>query len=405
MLILFTLNLSFATTNLNVNLLNQNPEVVAPGNFVTVNVKVSNSGSSDLKSAVIEMVENDNFQIAQGEERVQDLGIIPAFSGSDASSSSSFSIAKFKVYVDPKTPSGLNTIKFNVDASTGNFEYEFDLEVEETNAKVKIEDLNVDLIEAGDSKTLSFKINNDNSVVIKDVVVSLDLESVEDTILSTMSGTNQYVISSIDAFDSHEIKFDLSVAPDADAKQYLLPIEIDFEDSLGNSHEQELTTSVKVFSTPILSFKLDSQDSFTGGNQKLVFAIANPGTSTIKGLQAEILAGDNYEVIEGGSHYVGNLNPDDFQTVQSNVYIKEQIPTSLNVNLKYLDSYNKVVEETVSIPVKVYSNKELMDLGLSGKSEGSGSSASTIIVALIVGGIAFFIGRRLGYKKGKLRKQ
>lgn len=400
--LIFSVNLAMASTGLTVTLSNQNPEIVAPGNFVFVNVKVSNSGSDPIQDAKITMIENNNFKIAQGNDIYKNLGIIPSYS--DASTSSSYSIAKFKVLVDPNTPSGLNDLKFKLDTSTGVYEYTFQINVKQTNPKVTISDLNIDTIEAGDTKTLSFKINNENSIDLKNVIVNLNLDSVENKVLSTLKGTNQFIIKNLNSFESQNVSFQISVSPDAIAKQYLLPITVDFEDSLGNTHNQSIITSVKVFSNPILSFKLDSQESFSAGNQKLVFAIANPGTSSIKGLQVELLDSDNYIVIDGDSHYVGNLNPDDFQTIQSSVFIKKQSPTNIKVKLTYLDSYNKEQSKVVLIPVKIYSDAELKSMGLSTTSSSGTSKTSLFIIGIICLLIGFFIGKRIGYNKGKKKK-
>ena len=58
-----------ASTGLTVVLANQNPDPVAPGNIVTLNVKVSNSGSTPIPEASISYLENSNIKLQAGEKK------------------------------------------------------------------------------------------------------------------------------------------------------------------------------------------------------------------------------------------------------------------------------------------------------------------------------------------------
>lgn len=391
-----------AAAVLNVVLSNQNPDPVSPGNFVFLNVKVSNIGSDDINNAKLEFVENSNFKLAQGEKSLKEIGIIPAYSAGE--SSSSFYIGKYKVYVEPKTPQGLNTIKVKVKTPSNNYEYEFDVLVQEANPTLTISDLKVDEIEAGSSGNLDITLENSNSAVLNDIVLTLNLNDVEGKILTTKTGSNQLVLGNLNSNEKKNAKFELVVNPQASAQPILLPITISYEDSLGNKYTQDLSASIKVDSIPQISFNLDSQDIYTTGSGKITFAIANPGTSTVKGVQVEILDSEDYELISGDYQYVGNLNPDDFQTIQSEIYIKNSNSATLKVKLSYSDSYNNKKEEMLNIPLKIYTKEELKQLGLSGATN-SASSATSYVVWLLIVVIIFFVGRRFGYKKGKKSKR
>ncbi|MCA9487123.1 MAG: COG1361 S-layer family protein [Nanoarchaeota archaeon] len=400
MAVLLCLSFSFAATGLNVVLANQNPDPVQPGNTVTLNVKVANSGSQAITDAIISFVPNNNFKLVEGEEKTRDLGLIPAFSTLEGSQS--YVIAKYRLRVSDTAPLGVSPVQFKIETSSGVTFPEFDVSIEDANPVIEVSDFSVNVLEAGQSGTLTMKITNANSIDLSNVVVALDLESVSDEVLSLEKGTNRKVFPFLGAGQSVEVPFALFVNPDAEAKSYLLPFTVEYEDSLGNSFTKEMVGSVSLFSEPELSVRLDSQEVFTTGKGKVSFAVANPGTSTIKGVQIEIVSGADYEVLDGEFHYVGDLNPDDFQSVQNEIYIKNQDASFVTVKVKYSDSYNNEREETLQLPLKVYSDEQLAQYGLSGSS--SSFSFVSLLVPLLVGIVAFFVGRSRGYRKARAKK-
>lgn len=391
------------SSGLNVVLANQNPDPVVPGNFVYLNVIISNSASDAANDVKIEMLENQYFSIATGSEKEKLLGVIPANSASIGSTS--YVISKFKVLVDDSTPLGLNTIDFKVTSSQRTYNYEFDVLVQDTNPQILVNDIKIKTLNAGTSSKLSIEVENTNSIDLKNVVLSLDLKSVESTALSVDTGSNEKLISLLKAGEKKIFEFNLAANPDASSKPYLLPIEITYKDSLGNSYTSNVVGSVKVYSKPIISLKLDSQEIYSTGSGKITFAIANPSISSVKGTQIEIMPSKDYEVIEGESQYIGDLNPDDFQTIQSEIYIKNNQLKTINLKITYLDSYNVENEELVSIPIKVYTQEELNTFGIKSSAlSSSKTSSTTYIVFFILLVIIFFVGKRIGFNKVKKGK-
>jgi len=394
---------AFSAGSLSVVLSSQNPDPVSAGNFVYLNVKVSNSVTNSGDNVILNFVENNFFKLAPGEDISKNLGVIPAYSSS--LNSNNFVIAKFKVLVKDNAPVGLNTVKFNLVSGVQEYNYEFNVLVQNKNPSLTISSLNIKPISAGSSEKLVLEIENTNSMILKNIIVSLALDRVTPTnSLSIISGSNQKTIAQIMPNEKIKLEFDVAASPDSLSVPYLLPIDISYEDSLSNNFSKRILSSIKVFSKPILALKLSSQEIYTKGKGKINLAIANPGTSTIKGTRVEILPSKNYDVLNGGFEYIGNLNPDDFQTIQSQIYFKSDKDFNLKVKLNYLDSYNNKNEKIIEIPIKIYSDNQLKDLGLAAQSSGSSSMTKTI-TSLVLIIISFFIGRRLGFNKAKkLRK-
>ena len=395
---IFTLNAAYSAGGLNVVLANQNPDPVAPGNFVELNVKISNSGNVGIQNAKIIFIENNNFQIAQGKDSSKELGIIPAYSSLD--SATSYVMAKFLVEVAPNTPLGENPVEFSLETSEGTYSYEFDITVQDANPTLVVNDFKINTVEAGKSEKLIIEIENTNTITLNNVILSLGFETVENSALSTLNGASQKVISTLNPNEKKTIEFDILVSPDAESKPYLLPVNFDYEDTLGNSFNETVYGSVKVYSKPLPLVKLDAQDIYTKGKGKFTLAVSNPGTSTVKGTQIEILPSEDYTIIGGNFQYVGDLNPDDFQTVQMNIYLNNAEKATLLTKITYLDSYNNKNEEIVEIPLKIYTTKELTDFGIEIPKTSTQSYVGYFltIVTLIIG---FYVGRRYEKKKAK----
>lgn len=391
---MFTAN---AFSGLNVVLGNQNPDPVSPGNFVYVNLIISNIAQTDIKDVEVRFKENNNFKLAEGSQERISVGLLPRFSSQEGSSS--FFVARYKVLVGTNTPLGLNKFDVDVLAEGRTFSYSFDIFVEDSNPSIQVKDFQIESIEAGKTQIANLILSNENSADIRDVEVRLNLDQVENKIFSTPSGSNIFRVPLISSGQTRELSFELSANPLAEANYYLLPMTLSFKDSLGNFYTQEVLGSVMVNSDSKIDLVVDNQNIFTSGNIRTVFAIANPGTSILRGVQLRLLPGENYEVLEGQSQYIGNLNPDDFQTIQSQIFVKEQKPTFVNVELIYSDSFNNRNQEVIQLPLVIYSNEQLQEFGLIQSSSGFG--VGTIINLLVVLAIGFFIGRRIGFKKAR----
>ena len=395
---LLAINLTYAS-GITTVLSNQNPDPVSPGNYVYLNVKVSNSGEEAVDSARLTFIDNDFFKLAPGEERSKNLGVLPPNSRNLEGTASGFVISKYKILVSEDTPLGLNDANFRLTSSSGNFEYEFEVLVTDQNPRIQVNKFEIDKAEPGKESTLTVEVENINSISLKDVFLTLDLDSLDEDVIGIVSGTNQKAISLIEPGEKKEVKFNLLIGPEAVAKPYLVPFDITYEDSQDNSYDKTVFGSINVFSEPIVSIRPDSQDIYSTGRGKITIAISNPGTSTVKGTRIEVQDSSAYEILDGSSQYVGDLNPDDFQTLQLDVYFREEIE-SIDAQVVYLDSYNNEITKNIDIPVKIYNQEELSELGIKGSSSGStGFITYLIALVLIVG--AYLVGRRLGFKKGK----
>jgi len=383
---IFMIALTFSSVNagsLNVILQSQNPDPVSPGNFVYLNVKVSNTDSNSNEDLFVKFIENENFKLASGEKLTKNLGKLDGDT-----------IVKYKIFVDEKTPSGLNTVTVQIQDLT----YELDLLVQETSPEVYVKNIETTELKPGSNGKLSITLKNGNSINLNNVKISLDLASVEENIINLNKGSNEIIIDNMKSGDEKEFVFDIAINPSAESKPYLLPVQVSYTDNLDKKYTSTIYSSVKVYSKPYLSVNLDSQEIYTIGSGKINLAISNPGSSKIKGVQMKVLESEDYEILKGQNQYVGDLNPDDFQSLQSTLYIKNEEAATLKIEMKYFDSYESENKDIIEIPLKIYNKEELSKYGFLGTN--GGSSFFTILIMFVIGGvIGYFIGKRKSKNK------
>lgn len=386
-----------AAAGLNVILANQDPDPVSPGNFVYLNVKVSNIGDSQIRVNKLTMLENEHFTLAQKENNDRDLGILSGYSRTD--NAKTFVVEKYKILVDKDTPLGLNTLEFEVESDSGKFKYEFNVFVSSNNPLVSTQNIESKVLKPGEDGKLSITLENLNNMHLNDVKVALQLGDIDENSITINQGSNEKFIKHLEAQDNETFVFDISINPEALSKSYLVPIKVSYKDPLENMYENTIYGSVKVFAQPELLLTLNSQSIYNVGKGTFTLAIANPGTSKVKGVQLNLLDSQGYEVVEGKNQYIGDLNPDDFQTIQTEIYVKNVDSDKLKIELNYLDSYDNKKSEIIEVPIKIYTQEELIEYGIV---QEQGFSTLIIVIILLVVIVGFFYWRK--NKKAKLER-
>ncbi|MCK5300227.1 MAG: PLDc N-terminal domain-containing protein, partial [Candidatus Aenigmarchaeota archaeon] len=117
-------------------------------------------------------------------------------------------------------------------------------------------------------------------------------------------------------------------------------------------------------------YKVDIKDSpliAAGERGKVILSLSNIGSSEIKYLNLELLDTESYNLISVSSDYLGNVGSDDFETSEFEIKVNSDFSGSslpLKVKMVYADSFNKEMEDTVYLNMKVYSVEELAELGV-----------------------------------------
>jgi len=384
LMVLFAVSVSAAKKGpfVSADILKYEPSPVEPGNVMEVWVSVTNDGTTS-ENFEIEFVPEFPFELGPGEDELKSLSALPQ--GENA-------IIKFLIYVDPKAPTGDKDIKFNYKYSAAPqwAQLKSPISIKTTGAILNIETYKTvpDVSKPGDTIEVELFFRNSGSLDIKDVDVTLNIESG----FSTIGSGNSKRIAFISAGGVASVKFSMIADTSAEIKVHSIPVSLKFKDNRGASYSQDTRFSLVMAAEPELTAVVDST-TISSENMPgtVTLKVINKGIMDLKYLNMRLASTEQYEVLSASNEaYIGNLDSDDFETVD--FIIK---PKSKNVQLwaivEFKDSYNKEYERQFYLPLRVFSAAEL----------GTGASKLPFIIGTIVvlAIVSYLIYRR--FKKAR----
>jgi len=127
--------------------------------------------------------------------------------------------------------------------------------------------------------------------------------------------------------------------------------------------------------------------------------IINSGLADVKFLYVSVSDAPGLRFLNEKEQYIGDIDSDDFDNVDYNVFVKADAANSINLpfTLTFLDATNKEFTESTNLILKTYSLKEASELGLVDKPK---IILPLVISLLIIGYIVYRI-----LKKRKLKKK
>lgn len=232
-------------------------------------------------------------------------------------------------------------------------------------------------ISPGSKAKIFIDLQNGATYAMKDVVIKLNFS---DTVpIAPISSTSEKSIKLLNPSESKQVDFDVIALPGATPNVYRLPITITFDDELGTENTKRDYVGLIITSDPEYDLGIEDSSLIKGVTSKATISISNIGPSNIKYLTLEVVSTKEYLPIKQTKEYIGNLEPDDFETAEFSIYPKKSGEVNLNIKLKYKDDLNQPVEELKELKVQVYSQREAKRFGLIKK-----SGLSTLIFYILV---------------------
>lgn len=384
-ILLFSSSLVFSLTP-NIVLSSQNPDPVKPGNYVDLSIKVTNQGTSPINDAQIELVENRYVTLSASEEKVSNVGAIPT----QSTNQEGFVIVRKRVFIDENAP--LGNLFVDIKVKSGSSEISKSLPIVVRDSKPSLQVITANSIEdvtyyPGELKPFTLTLSNTNAISLQNIRLTL-FDSNSDEISSTQvpntintdsdaffitQSTNAKRVQSINSNDEVEVSFNLGVSPNAQIRPYQIPLKIEYEDTLGNSYTEEIEFSILVNSEQNVYLTLDRIS-----NEQVIFGIANPGPGVVKGALVSLYSQDNEKI---SSQYLGDLNSDDFQTIQ---FDTNSLNTNSSQNVKLVVEFSDGFYNPKTI-------EEDFTLDFNPNAQNSNSYVSTIIILLVIGLIGYYI--------------
>ncbi len=372
------------------SLMKYEPMPGEPGKYVRVYIKLENTGSKTAENVKFEIAPEFPFSMDPGTKKTEDIGLLGA---------QSFQVLKYDIKVNKDATEGTNTLKarYTIDSEGLVWaEKELEVSIQTRDSVLSIEKIETEpeQIVPGDKGDISLELRNLADSFISDLTVRLDFSD-DDLPFAPYNSPSEKTVYQLNSQEMKEFQFQIIAYPDADAGVYKMPVDISYKDNVGNEYSRQEIVGIIVNSRPDIKIVVDST-SFVSGTKsgEVVLKIINKGLTDVKFMNLKIIETEEYEVITASNEeYIGNLDSDDFETVDYKLYLKgEEQNVEIPLELEYRDNNNKLYQEDLSLNLEIHS---------AGKNGGSGGSAGWIIALIVIIGVAILLYRRHRKKQKK----
>ena len=372
-----------ASIDLDATFLSQDPDPVEPGEFVDLRWKIENTGSEDLINAYVRIKVSYPFTIEESSRK--NLGTLSAIQEGEKSS-----IIKYRVRVDENAVQGEEEIKLFQGAA--NFAGEIvdkimiNIQTRQVVFGIKAIDIYPENPAPGDTAQINITIQNLNDPFLQNVKVKLDLKGTD---IATIGSIDEKILKRLLGNSEATISFTVFIGANAESKIHQIPLRVDYSDKFSREKTLNSYFGLRIEAPPEYLINLEESSVYVAKKVgRITLSISNIGIGNLNYVAMEVMPSDDYDVISNNQIYLGNLESDDFETGEFDIYIpqyKKLIPIKTKITFK--DSFNKPHEDIIEIPIRIYTASEASSLGLIKKRNPIGY---IILVLLIVGGIYYY---------------
>lgn len=270
------------------------------------------------------------------------------------------------------------------------------------------------MVEAGKEFTLNMSFYNTNSTYsVRNIKISLNNETggsgtngenVGGSVFIPVGSSNTFYINSIAPGKTASKSIKMSVVPNAQAQNYVITANFEYEDKNGNEFTANEIIGIPVVQQAKVSFgEITANPGMAGEPATIDMDFFNTGKDTLSNFMVTV-QGDGFSVDNGGNYFVGNFAPGASDHFSSTI-----IPTeSGNIKGKLVITYEDSTGETHTEEKDFSMEAQEMDEGTTvpddEMDQGTGSMGA---LPFILGGlllIAIIAGIIVKKKRDKKKK-
>ncbi|MBM3247093.1 hypothetical protein FJZ17_00950 [Candidatus Pacearchaeota archaeon] len=208
-------------------------------------------------------------------------------------------------------------------------------------------------------------------------------------------GSSEDSVDEIEEDEDEDLEFKIKASNNLQPGDYNIPYQLVYYNQTGSKFTKTGSIGVQVNSKLNLDFIASTSNPVFGEKGKINLKIVNQGLGEIKFLSVD-LEPNGYKLLSEKKVYIGSISSDDFQTASFDV-IFDKTNINLVALIQYSDFENNPRTQTITLPIKVYTQKEAISAGIKQPSK------AWVIVVVIVLLILFLLYRRA--KKRKKAKE
>ncbi|MFP4633626.1 MAG: COG1361 S-layer family protein [Candidatus Aenigmatarchaeota archaeon] len=394
------------------------PDPLRTGEYADVWVKIKNTGNTKAEDVSLEFVPEFPFSLDPDKEAVKELG--------DMNPGVEYH-AHYKIRVDENAVPGENDLKFKTKSDIAEITKTLPVQVRSRESVLSVERVGVEGGKIPPSKTrnVTLKLKNRADTYLRNIDSSLGLRPVssetaemeeeaemlgteeyqtaEEIPLITVGETTEKRIGKIAPGETKEVTFPVRAESDATEEAYKVPVEMRYEDEMGNTWQKIEFTGITVGGEPVVETGIADIDGYpvSDTSTEVSLRLVNRGLSEAKFLQAELLPHESYQVVGEPDVYVGHMQPDDFDSPSFTVYMEpDHERVEIPVELNYRDSEGNEVTEEQTVSFRTYTSGEISSLRVE---EGGNALYYIVIILVIIG--AVYLYRRRKKSKEKLLEE
>ncbi len=389
--------------NLAASLVYQDPDPIEPGDYVDLIFSVKNEGTGSAKGVTFKLDPEFPFSMYEDgsdEKYVGDIGVYDA----DEINTGEVTVS-YRVAVDPNAIEGLYDLELlyqtENEGAVGQWQTfdSFQLRIRTSEAFISVTEVltEPERIRPGESAEVTFNVKNEGGNDLKDISIEIDTKNA--TKFSVVGTSNEIIISRLNSGEDISVQRTMIVDADAELKSYKVPLNMNYTDDSGNAHSKKIYVSMIVDSTPEYILNLEETEIYQAKNRgDLVISLSNVGAGDINYATLELKESEDYTILSADTIYLGNLEPDDYETAEFDIYVEEhQEYLPLLFSLSYKDNFNKAYVEDIELGMKLFSNREAAKYGLK---EGGTGYFFIVIFVIAAGAIGYYY-----YFRRKKRKK
>ena len=257
---LLLINISFIlaeTADIEVTLLNQDPDPANQGEIVEIRFKVENLGGETKDNTIIELLPKYPFSLYTGTAE-RNIGKLRAGqTGADAV------IVDYKIKVDEHAIEGDNEIELQVKIGSQIYSYvdnQFTIDIEEYDIpEIKVYLKETNIFQSNSKGIVTLEIANVEEADVK--FMQLTLLPSDDYIL--LSSSNYVYMGDIDSDDTESEDFEIFIKDVKDG-EVNIPVLLQYEDIDEGEYEKQFNVIFNVYSSSELSKYVLKERSYTG---------------------------------------------------------------------------------------------------------------------------------------------